>query len=76
MTFVPAGSVTRSYVTSASPPPANTGILYVQFVGSTGNLGYLNSMQIVVNTPAGLAGDYNNNGKVDAADYARWRNEK
>ena len=24
--------------------------------------------------PPGVAGDYNNNGKVDAADYVLWRN--
>jgi hypothetical protein len=47
--------------------------LYVQFVGSTGNLGYLNSMQIAASAPAGLTGDYNSNGKVDAGDYVLWR---
>jgi hypothetical protein len=28
----------------------------------------------VMSTPAGVAGDYNNNGIVDAADYVLWRN--
>jgi hypothetical protein len=60
-------------ISNLSPLPA-TGILYVQFVGSTGNLGYLNSMEITTTTPAGVVGDYNNNGKVDAADYVLWRN--
>jgi hypothetical protein len=54
-------------------PPVSTGILYVQFVGSTGNLGYLNSMQIVASAAPGLTGDYNDNGKVDAGDYVLWR---
>jgi hypothetical protein len=54
-------------------PPVNTGILYVQFDGSTGNLGYLNAMEVIASVPAGINGDYNNNGKVDAADYAIWR---
>jgi len=54
-------------------PPVNTGILYVQFVGETENLGYLNAIEIIATAPAGINGDYNNNGKVDAADYAVWR---
>ena len=55
-------------------PAANT-ILYVQFVGDTGDLGYLNSMRIVASGVApGMAGDYNANGVVDAADYVAWRN--
>jgi hypothetical protein len=52
--------------------PQTDNILYVQFVGSTGNLGYLNAMQIEAVTPV-LQGDYNNNGVVDAADYVMWR---
>ena len=52
--------------------PQTDNILYVQFVGSTGNLGYLNDMQIEAVTPE-LAGDYNTNGVVDAADFVRWR---
>ena len=55
-------------------PAANT-ILYVQFVGDTGGLGYLNDMRIVASGVApGLTGDYNANGRVDAADYVLWRN--
>ena len=35
---------------------------------------YLGSKQIaLIGGPAGLAGDYNNNGVVDAADYVVWR---
>ena len=52
--------------------PQTSDILYVQFVGSTGNLGYLNDMQIEAIT-AELTGDYNANGTVDAADYVLWR---
>jgi hypothetical protein len=29
---------------------------------------------VLVNTPVGVSGDYNNNGVVDAADYVVWRN--
>ncbi len=53
--------------------PQTDNILYVQFIGSNGNEGYLNDMRIVATTPA-VPGDYNNNGKVDAADYVLWRN--
>ena len=45
-----------------------------QFVGKTGYYGYLNAMEVIATTPAGTIGDYNNNGKVDAADYTVWRN--
>lgn len=31
-------------------------------------------MSVIAETPAGTVGDYNNNGKVDAADYTVWRN--
>ena len=54
-------------------PPANT-IFYVEFVGDTGGLGYLNDMRIVASGVApGVPGDYNANGRVDAADYVVWR---
>jgi hypothetical protein len=54
-------------------PPVDTGILYVQFVSATGNLGYLNSLQVEAIAAPGIAGDYNNDGSVDAADYVVWR---
>lgn len=57
-------------ISNLSPQESN--ILYVEFVGSTGNLGYLNDMQIV-GTSTALTGDYNLNGTVDAADYVMWR---
>jgi hypothetical protein len=53
--------------------PQTDDILYVQFVGSTGNLGYLNDMQIEALESPALPGDYNSDGKVDAADYVVWR---
>jgi hypothetical protein len=31
-------------------------------------------IRVVLPAPPGVAGDYNNNGTVDAADYALWRN--
>src|SRR6185503_1862704 len=41
----------------------------------TGHEGYLNSMRIVAEAAApGITGDYNNDGKVSAADYVTWRN--
>jgi hypothetical protein len=54
--------------------PQTDNILYVQFVGSEGNLGYLNDMQIE-GIASELAGDYNADGKVDAADYVVWRKD-
>ncbi len=55
-------------------PPSGT-ILYVQFVGNAGGLGYLNEMRIAsTGAVPGVTGDYNNNGVVDAADYVLWRN--
>ncbi|HEX3601618.1 MAG TPA: PEP-CTERM sorting domain-containing protein [Lacipirellulaceae bacterium] len=54
--------------------PQTDNILFLQFVGMTGHEGYLNSMEIVAEAAApGVIGDYNNNGKVDAADYVVWR---
>jgi hypothetical protein len=53
--------------------PQTDNILYVQFVGSTGNLGYLNAMQIEASAAPELDGDYNEDGVVNAADYVAWR---
>jgi hypothetical protein len=59
-------------ITGLSPQTNN--ILFVQFVGMTGHEGYLNMMRIVAEAAApGVVGDYNNNGRVDAADYVLWR---
>ena len=58
-------------INNLSPQADN--ILSIQFVGLTGSLGYLNDMQIEAIAPAGTAGDYNNNGSADAADYVTWR---
>jgi hypothetical protein len=61
---------TIATISNLSPQTSN--ILYVEFVGSSGDDGYLNILRIVATTPA-LTGDYNSNGKVDAADYVVWR---
>jgi hypothetical protein len=53
--------------------PQTDNILYVQFVGAFGNLGYLNAMQIASLAAPGIDGDYNDDGEVDAADYVVWR---
>ena len=34
---------------------------------------YIRSMEIIGPDPVGVPGDYNSNGKVDAADYVVWR---
>jgi hypothetical protein len=34
---------------------------------------YIKSLEILGSAPPGVAGDYNNNNKVDAADYTVWR---
>jgi hypothetical protein len=57
-------------ISNLSPQASN--ILYVQFIGSNGGLGYLNDMQIEA-VASELDGDYNENGSVDAADYVMWR---
>jgi hypothetical protein len=62
---------TVATITGLSPQANN--ILYVSFIGSNGNNGYLNELQITAEAAAPLVGDYNADGKVDAADYAVWR---
>jgi hypothetical protein len=43
-------------------------------VGFSINYNYLGGNQIaLVGAPAGIPGDYNNNGTVDAGDYVAWR---
>ena len=61
---------TIATISNLSPQASN--ILYVQFIGSNGNDGYLNELRITASTPV-INGDYNSDGKVDAADYAVWR---
>jgi PEP-CTERM motif len=58
-------------LSNLSPGPDTN--LYIKFIGSTGYYGYLSSMEVIATTPAGITGDYNNDGKVNAADYAIWR---
>jgi hypothetical protein len=54
--------------------PQADDILYVEFVGSNGNLGYLNDFLIDAVSIV-LPGDYNGDGAVDAADYVVWRKD-
>jgi hypothetical protein len=63
---------TVATISGLSPQDGNS--LYIEFVGTTGKEGYLNELRIVGNTfLSNVTGDYNNNGKVDAADYTVWR---
>jgi hypothetical protein len=54
--------------------PQTDNILYVEFVGETGNGGYLNAMQIEA-IAGPLLGDYDNSGVVDGADLDVWEGE-
>ncbi|QDV73955.1 hypothetical protein [Botrimarina mediterranea] len=53
--------------------PQDSNILYVEFVGSNGGDGYLNSMKLVATDAPATAGDFNGDGLVNAADYTVWR---
>jgi hypothetical protein len=68
----PAAHNRDQVATISNLSPQTSNILYVQFIGINGSLGYLNDMRIVGTAPA-LNGDYNADGKVDAADYVVWR---
>ena len=69
------GTHNRDMVATISDlSPQTDNILYVEFIGSTGSLGYLNAMQIEGVTNV-LPGDYNGDGSVDAADYVAWRDD-
>jgi hypothetical protein len=68
---VPAG------LTGTFPLQFSVGSPFNTLVDNTGNplpLSLTNGQISVMATPAGLPGDYNNNGTVDAADYVVWRN--
>ncbi|TWT77248.1 hypothetical protein Pla123a_19050 [Posidoniimonas polymericola] len=53
--------------------PQDGAILYVDFVGAQGSLGYLNAMSIeAVDVPA-IPGDFNGDLVVNGADYTIWR---
>jgi hypothetical protein len=60
-------------ITGVAPQADN--ILYIQFVGETGFGGYLNAMQIEAVAAPGQDGDYNEDGRVDGADYVVWRKD-
>ena len=54
--------------------PQTDNILYIQFLGETGNGGYLNAMEVKAITPP-PAGDFNGDGDVDGEDLALWRGD-
>ncbi len=45
-------------------------------VGGGSNNAYLDNVRLVYTLPDGLAGDYNDDGVVDAADYTVWRDHQ
>jgi len=53
--------------------PQASDILYVEFVGSNGGDGYLNSLKLVATDAPVTIGDFNGDGLVNAADYTVWR---
>lgn len=53
--------------------PQAENILYVEFVGSNGGDGYLNSLKLVATDAPVTVGDFNGDGLVNAADYTVWR---
>ncbi|MEX2309184.1 MAG: hypothetical protein WD738_16410 [Pirellulales bacterium] len=57
--------ITSGFITTSSPLGTAGFVIEVVDVGGT------NFTQVAF--PAGIAGDYNNDGKVDAADYVVWR---
>jgi hypothetical protein len=59
-------------ITWANQQDADAGI--VQSIEGTGGLDVV--LIGLSSESAGLAGDFNNNGRVDAADYTLWRNNK
>lgn len=55
------------------PLPANNYTFWIQQNGAFDPVSFTFEF-IVTGPPAGIAGDYNNDGHVDAADYVLWRN--
>jgi hypothetical protein len=45
-------------------------------IGGGSNNAYLDSVRLVYSLPNGLAGDYNDDGVVDTADYTVWRDRR
>ncbi len=44
-------------------------------IGGGSNNAYLDDVRLIYTLPGGLAGDYNDDGVVDAADYTVWRDQ-
>lgn len=65
------GPYTMDVAVGAAGTPGTYPIT-VMYVGD-GPVGTSKSFNLTI-TPAGVPGDYNNNGTVDAADYVLWRN--
>lgn len=53
--------------------PQQDDILYVDFIGAQGSLGYLNALMIEASDAPSMPGDFNGDQRVDAADYTVWR---
>ena len=73
---ISAGSAAAlSYVIASYTRERLTGTFNHVTTGYTVNYGTGTNSQITLNIPlSNVKGDFNNNGKVDAADYVLWRN--
>ena len=67
MTILTAASVTGTFASIVQPVGMPAGLVFDALYNPT------NVQLMVSNAPPILAGDYNENGVVDAADYAVWR---
>ena len=61
-------------ILQANGQSGKTGANFSTFFSTTGTVGEDNYTLTSLVAPAGVAGDYNDNGIVDAADYVLWRN--
>ena len=61
-------------ILQANGQSGKTGANFSTFFSTTGTVGEDNYTLTSLVAPAGVAGDYNDNGVVDAADYVLWRN--
>ncbi len=61
-------------ILQANGQSGKTGANFSTFFSATGTVGEDNYTLTSLVAPAGVAGDYNDNGIVDAADYVLWRN--
>jgi hypothetical protein len=61
-------------ILQANGQSGKTGAAFNTFFTTTGTVGMPNYTLTSLLSPAGVSGDYNDNGVVDAADYVLWRN--